>query len=105
MTQVTPRRGARQQPGLVTLVRGDVRELAAIERAALLAVQVHAQVTGCVLPVPPRPGLELVRDLAGDCVGRWTAWADVADRAFEDVRGLVISGHTWRAAARQVWPA
>jgi hypothetical protein len=99
MTTITPR------PGLVTLVRGDVRELAAIETAALLAVDVHAQVMGCVLPLPPRPGLELVRHLAGDCVGRWTAWADVAHREFEDVRGLVISGHTWREAARQVWPA
>lgn len=87
MTQVIPRRGARQEPGLVTLVRGDVRELAAIQTAALLAVQVHAQVTGCVLPVPPRPGLDLVRDLAGDCVGRWTAWADVAAGAFEDCAG------------------
>lgn len=103
MTAVTPRRTARE-PGLVTLVRGDVRELATIETAALLAVQVHAHVTGCVLPVRPGAGLELVRDLAGDCVGRWTAWADVAAAA-DDVRGLVISGHTWRAAARHVWPA
>jgi hypothetical protein len=104
VTAVTPRRGARQ-PGLVTLVRGDVRELAAIETAALLADTVRAQVLGCVLPVRPRAGLELVRDLAGDCVGRWTAWDDVAGGAFEDVRGLVISGHTWREAARHVWPA
>jgi len=104
MTAVTPRRSARE-PGLVTLVRGDVRELAAIETAALLAVQVRAQVLGCVLPVRPGAGLELVRDLAGDCVGRWTAWSDVASGAFADVRGLVISGHTWRSAARQVWPA
>lgn len=104
MTAVTPRRAARQ-PGLVTLVRGDVRELAAIEMAALLADVVRAPVLGCVLPLRPRAGLELVRDLAGDCVGRWAAWADVAGGAFEDVRGLVISGHTWREAARQVWPA
>jgi hypothetical protein len=101
MSAVTPRPAARQ-PGLVTLVRGDVRELDAIETAALLAGEVRVPITGCVLPVRPGAGLDLVRALAGDCVGRWTAWADVA---FEDVRGLVISGHTWRAAARQVWPA
>ena len=104
MSEVTPRRAARQ-PGLVTLVRGDLRELAAIETAALLAGEVRAPVTGCVLPVRPGAGLDLVRALAGDCVARWTAWADVSGGSFEGVRGLVISGHTWRAAARQVWPA
>ena len=104
MTAVTPRRDVRQ-PGLVTLVRGDVRELATIETAAMLAAVVRAQVMGCVLPMRPRAGLDLVRALAGEHVGCWTAWSDVTRGAFEDVRGLVISGHTWRAAARHVWPA
>lgn len=104
MTAVTPRRTVRQ-PGLVTLVRGDVRELDAIGAAALLADEVRAQVMGCVLPVRPGAGLDLVRELAGDSVGCWAAWADVTGSCFEGVRGLVISGHTWRAAARHVWPA
>ncbi|HXM55871.1 MAG TPA: universal stress protein [Candidatus Dormibacteraeota bacterium] len=90
---------------LVTLVRGDVSELDAVEAAALLADETHAPVVGCVLPVRPRPGLDLVRTLAGDCVGRWEAWGDVARRAFGGVRAMVVSGHTWRSAARAIWPA
>jgi len=104
MTGVTPHRAGRQ-PGLVTLVRGDVRELDTIGTAALLAGEVTAPVMGCVLPVRQGAALELLRTLAADCVGRWAAWADVTASSFEDVRGLVISGHTWRAAARHVWPA
>ena len=104
MTGVTPHRAGRQ-PGLVTLVRGDVRELDTIGTAALLAGEVTAPVMGCVLPVRQGAALELLRTLAADCVGRWAAWADVTASSFEEVRGLVISGHTWRAAARHVWPA
>jgi hypothetical protein len=89
----------------VTLVRGDVRELDTIGTAAVLAGEVRAQVLGCVLPFRQGAALDLVRALAGDCVGRWAAWADVTAGSFEDVRGLVISGHTWRTAARHVWPA
>ncbi|HEY7201700.1 MAG TPA: universal stress protein [Candidatus Dormibacteraeota bacterium] len=103
MTPVAPRRTI--QPGLVTLVRGDVRELDAVEAAALLADETRMPVMGCVLPVRTGAGLELVRALAGAHVGRWEAWGDVARRAFADVRAMVISGHTWRTAARAVWPA
>jgi len=104
MTGVIPHRAGRQ-PGLVTLVRGDVRELDTIGTAALLAGEVRAPVMGCVLPVRQGAALELLRTVAADCVGRWAAWADVTASSFEEVRGLVISGHTWRAAARHVWPA
>jgi hypothetical protein len=104
VTGVTPRR-AGSRSGLVTLVRGDVRELDTTGTAVVLAGQLRAQVLGCVLPVRQGAALDLVRALAGDRVGRWAAWADVAAGSFEDVRGLVISGHTWRTAARHVWPA
>ena len=104
MIDVALRRTGRPQ-GLVTLVRGDVRDLDAVEAAALLADEARAPVVGCVLPVRPRAGLDLVRSLAGDCVGRWEAWGDVARRAFADVGALVVSGHTWRSAARAIWPA
>jgi len=103
VTPVASRRTA--QPGLVTLVRGDVRELDAVEAAALLAGAARAPVMGCVLPVRPGAGLELVRTLSCAHVGQWESWRDVARRAFADVRAMVISGHTWRAAARAVWPA
>src|SRR5262249_31118889 len=103
MTPVAPRRTV--QPGLVTLVRGDIRELDAVEAAALLADQTRMPVMGCVLPVRTGAGLDLVRALADTHVGRWEAWGDVARRAFADVRAMVISGHTWRTAARAVWPA
>jgi hypothetical protein len=99
VTQVTPRR-----PGLVALVRGDLRELAAVETAALLAREVHAPVTGCVLPVRQMAGLELLRLLAGDGVC-WDTWDHLAAQALGEVRALVISGETWRGAARAVWPA
>ncbi len=94
-----------RSPWLVTLVRGDVRELDTVEAAALLAGGMRVPVVGCVLPVRPRPGLDLLRGLAGDCIGRWEAWTDVAYRASGDVRAMVISGDTWRSAARVVWPA
>ncbi len=100
MNAVAPR-----PPGLVTLVRGDLRELDTVEAAALLAGDVDAPVLGCVLPVRPRAGLDLLCALAGDCVGRWAAWPDVVRGALGEVRAMVISAHTWRAAARSVWPA
>jgi hypothetical protein len=45
--------------------------------------------------------MDLLRSLAGG----WGAWADLARGAFGPVRAMVISGHTWRRAARVVWPA
>lgn len=91
--------------GLVTLVRGDVRELDAVEAAALLADEAGAPVLGCVLPVRPRAGLDLLRVLTGDCVSRWESWADMAGDGLSGVRAMVISADTWRVAARAVWPA
>jgi hypothetical protein len=100
MAQVTPRR-----PGLVALVRGDLRELATFEAAVLLARQADVPVTGCVLPVRPMAGLDLLRALAGDGVCGWGTWDDLSSGALGEVRALVVSGETWRRAARAVWPA
>ena len=93
-------------PALVTLVRGDIRELGALGAAARLAEALRAGVVGAVAPGRPRAGLDLLRLLTEDCVGRWYAWSDLAGQAARGrVRGVLIAGDTWRAAARGIWGA
>jgi len=92
---------------LVALVRGDLGELETLRVAAQLAEAAGAPLTGCVLPLRPRSGLPLLRDLAGDRVEGWRGWSELAAelRARTAVRGLVVSSSTWRLAARGLWPA
>jgi hypothetical protein len=103
MIEVTPHRTG-SPPALVTLVRGDIRELAALGAAARLAEALRASLVGAVAPGRPRAGLDLLRLLTEDCVGRWYAWPDLAGQAARGrVRGVLIAGETWRAAARGIW--
>lgn len=100
------RRRTGSPPALVTLVRGDMRELETIEAAVRLAAPLRATLIGGILPGRPGAGLDLLRSLAGDCVGAWYPWADLAARVTrDDVRGLLISADTWRGAPRALWKA
>ncbi|HLH70127.1 MAG TPA: universal stress protein [Candidatus Dormibacteraeota bacterium] len=104
MVEPTPSRAA-DPAGLVVLVRGDVEELDALRAAWLAAEMVGSPLVGAVLP-DPRPGLDLLRVMAGEAVTRWLDWRDLVIRvAGSTVRCLVVAAATWRAAARAIWPA
>jgi hypothetical protein len=101
--ELTPHRTG-SSPALVTLVRGDVRELGAVAAAARLAEPLRAGLVGAVMPGRPRAAFELLRVLTADCVGQWYAWSDLAGEAARgEVRGVVVAVETWRAAPRAVW--
>ena len=90
-------------PALVTLVRGDVRELGLIEAAVRLAEPLRAALVAAVLPGRPRAGLELLRALTEGSVGGWYGWSELAGQVSRGcVRGLLISAETWRGAPRAV---
>lgn len=104
MVEITPSRRA-DPAALVVLVRGDVGELDALRTAWLAAEAAGSPLVGAVLP-HPRPGLDFLRVAAGDAIGRWLGWRELAARmAGSAVRCLVVAASTWRAAARAIWPA
>jgi len=94
------------RPALVTLVRGDLRELDTLAAAGQLADGLRASLVAGVLPGRRSAGLDLLRSLAAGRVGRWYTWPElVAEASHGGVRALVASGETWRTRARAIWPA
>jgi hypothetical protein len=104
MVEAIPSRAA-DPPGLVVLVKGDVAELDALRAAWIAAEVVGSPLVGAVLP-SPRPGLDMLRIMAGDAVARWLDWRDLVTRVTDGaVRCLIVAAATWRVAARAIWPA